>query len=109
MELYRENIIPSDGAGKGDAVLARASHQTALPRYREVAVDEIEAASVVDSRPQRVRFRLLHPVPAHVGDLEPAALRIDHRGIGESSHGSGKDGEPFDSAFVAALEQHLQS
>src|SRR5262245_10384373 len=68
VELNCENIIPSHGAGKGDAVLAGASDQRALPGLREVAVNEIETASIFYPRPHRVCPGLLHPVPAHVGN-----------------------------------------
>src|SRR5215472_15332520 len=81
MELYRENIILSHGAGKGDAVFGRASDQGALVGLREIAVDKIETAQVVYSGPHRVRPRLPDLVPAHVGHLEPASPGFDHRRV----------------------------
>src|SRR5215472_4444000 len=109
MELYRENIILSHGAGKGDTVFGRASDQGVLSRLREIAVDEIEAAQVVYPLPHRVRPRLPDLVPAHVGHLEPASPGFDHRRVRKPADGPRQQGEPVDPALVAALEQHLES
>ena len=58
--------------GKGRSVYP--AMYLALRRGRIVAVDEVEAAAVRDARPQRVRARRLHLVPAHVRHLQPRAV-----------------------------------
>src|SRR5712691_2261616 len=109
MELYRENIILCQRAGKGDAVLGGALHQRRLPCLWKVAVDEIEAAIVFDAGPQGVRAFLPHLIPSHVRHLEPTPRRIPHRRRGKPAHLPPQQGEPCYVAFLARFEQHLQA
>src|SRR2546427_10690276 len=74
MELYGENVIPGNRAGKGHAVDARGGRQPLVARRREVAVHEVEPAAVGNSRPQRVAPPLQHLVPAHMRNLRTQTL-----------------------------------
>src|SRR6267142_2625860 len=69
VELDGKNIIPGHGAGKGHTIHASRRGERALCRRRIVAVHEVEAALVADSRPYRVRHLLQHLIPSHGRDL----------------------------------------
>src|SRR5438270_9269505 len=69
MELRRENIIARDGRGKGVGIDGGRRGERRRRRLAVEAVHEIEAGSVGDAAPERVRCQLPHLVPAHVRDL----------------------------------------
>src|SRR5581483_11886111 len=101
MKLDGEDVIPGYGAGKGRAVDAGSGAQRALGRRGIVAVHEVETAAVADSGPESVRFFLQHLVPAHVRDFQP--------GYRKPRYPPGEQRKAGRVAFLAVLEEHLQS
>src|SRR3954471_21751287 len=78
VELDGKNIIPRDRAGKGPPIHRGAGSKSRIARRGIVAMYEVKPARVRDARPQRMRPRLRHLVPAHVRNLEPGEPETGH-------------------------------
>src|SRR5947207_10870828 len=75
MELHGKDISLRYCASKRRRIRRRPGAGLAVHRRWVIAVREIEARRLGDSRPKRMRPRLAHRAPAHVRHLEPLASR----------------------------------
>src|SRR5207237_6618447 len=78
VELHSKDISAGNRASKRRWILDARRRHIRVIRLRIVAVREIESRAVVDTPPQRMFARAAHEAPAHMGDLQPAAVRVAH-------------------------------
>ena len=91
MELGSEDISPRNRASKRRWIGGRRRGQRGVLRHRVITVGEIEPGFLLDALPKRVRARLVHGAPAHVGHLQPLAALVDHPGIAKALDTSRQD------------------
>ena len=109
MELHGKDISACNRASKRRWIVDAAGSQRAVVRHRVVAVCEVEAGCVGDTLPQRMRPPLTNRAPAHVRNLEPGAVRVDHRRVGKAFDAAMQQAKAGSGPFLALVEEHLQA
>jgi len=109
MELHGKDISPCDRASKRRRIIGGGRGQFRPRRHRIVAVRKIETGFIGNAMPQRVRAPLPDRTPAHVRDLEPAAIAIEHRSLAEPHDPTRQHTQASRRPLLAVVEQHLQS
>src|SRR5436309_15523583 len=78
MKLRGEERPPAHRGGKGHAVLARGHRERRVGNGWIVGVHEVEVRPTGHPVEDREIARVLHGVPSHVRDLEPAGEAANH-------------------------------
>src|SRR5262245_22299017 len=113
VELGGKNVIPCDGTGKGAAVVGVRRGVAFVRRSGVITVQKVEPPAVGHVAPHRVASStgaaLPHLVPAHLRQLEVAAVALQPALQLEAQHTAGDQPEPRRVLLVAVVEQHLHA
>src|SRR3569833_1600011 len=94
VELHREHVVAPHGGGEVAGIVTGARDVRGIGRHRVITVDEIKAAVLRNTFPQRMRAGLMQFVPTHVRHLEPLAARRIVQSLAETTHLAADDAEP---------------
>ena len=109
MELHGEQVVPRQCRISAHAVVDRSRNQLAIIGMHVVAVNEVEAGSILDTVPERVLALLAHLVPAHVGHLQPLTLAICEAAAKKADIAVNQPQAVDAAVFFRALHQRLHA
>ncbi len=108
MKLYGKQIVPCDGAGKGNAIVGLSALYGGIFQFDIVTVDIIKARTIFDIVPQGVLHGLYDLIPSYMWHLEFPAIQIQI--MGEAHYLTGYEIEQAGAVIFPAIpHQYFQS